>query len=233
MASGASPVCSPMPSRTRVVVIAAAALAAWVSSQSFTLSLPLVFRVVDAPSQRPVAGALVFALWKTYTVTIAGANPGFSISARAGQSDANGWVHLPMTLAVHRPLAPFSWYARDWNHFPQLLIVDVQHTPKFEASGWFWPYPTILLGSPPVAPSVHLGGDVAIEPLQPVLDGHDSFRFELINDELAFTSSKLSERERCKFVVPARDALLATYARAFPNQSWRDDEFERMLAPCR
>ena len=220
-----------MASRKRRGVIVASVLAGWAVCQCFTLSMPSVFRVVDARTQRPLSNVWAFALWKSYSITLAGANPGPHLMGRAARSDAEGWVHLPMAFTLHRPMAPLSFYARDWGYFPQLLLISPGHAPRLESTSWDWPYPTVLFGTPPIAAPVHLRGSVELEPPGPP-QGPRSFGAQVINDALASTSAVLSQRQRCEFTAPAFAALKEIYGASAPEPQERRDAFMHELAAC-
>jgi len=219
-----------VPRRFACLMIAGLCLGAWVLSQSFTLSLPIDLRIVDAATRAPVQGAIALALWKSYAVTLGGANSGPELMAAAAQSDSSGWVHLPMRFAGHRPFAPFSRYARDWDYFPQLIIAHREHQLHLEISSWLWPYPTILLGSPPVAPSSLTGRTIEIRPLTTAQPNNNALRLK--NDELAFTTRMLGIEERCRYARTARGWFLDIEAAVFSPSDWRNDEFQQMFSKC-
>jgi len=193
--------------------------------------LPSIFRVVDARNQRPLSGVWVFALWKSYAVTLAGANPGPRLMARAARSSATGWVFLPAAFTVHRPMAPLSIYARDWNHFPQLLMIARGYAPKLEKRAFF-SSPTVLLGSPPIAAPMHLGTRVELTAAAPMSRGDTATSAGRIRDALASASALLSQRERCELVRPANATLDEVLGALAPAPIERRDAFERELAAC-
>jgi hypothetical protein len=91
--------------------------------QSFTVTMPISGRVVDAETGRPILGAQVAGLWQLELNAILHNLPGGTVRISRVRTDADGRFRLPLAFIVHAPLMPFSLLYRSDSKMPLVFVV--------------------------------------------------------------------------------------------------------------
>ena len=91
--------------------------------QSFTITMPIRGRVVDAETGRPIHGAQVAGLWQLDLNAILHKLPGGTVHISRVRTDGDGRFTLPLAIIVHAPLMPFSLLYRSDSDMPLVLVV--------------------------------------------------------------------------------------------------------------